>query len=166
MKEHTNKINEQIVSDPVDLIYADGKRAGITSLRDAMQMALEEELDLVEVSPSNNGEAPVCKILNFGKWLYNQKKHKKQHHDHRPKEVRVGVLTSDHDLHRKVQQVSDFLLKRHQVRYTMRLKGGRSLGVEEVLNRFESQLEAFSDSAVWDSPSVSGKAITVVLKPS
>lgn len=135
-----------------------------------MQKALEVRLDLVEVSPFS--DPPVCRIMDFGKWLYEEKRksresHKKNiQHSQTLKEIRLRPETDKHDLDIKLKHACEFLAKGHKVQFTMLFRGRQMLHKErgfEVMTRIMEQLE---DVAKVDRPSkMSHRRMTMLVAP-
>ena len=123
----------------------------------------EEELDLVEMSASKNGEPPVCKILDYGKMMYHhKKKQKSNNHAPRNKEIRYSFNISEHDLEVKHNKVKEFISKQHIVRYVLELKGREKNLVEDAKRKIEDNLKDFEGMAQWPVPVVShGRKIEI-----
>ena len=128
----------------VRLIGPNGDQLGIVSVTDARARAAELELDLVQVAPQ--AEPPVCKLLDYGKFKYRQKKkkHGQKHHRARLKGMRIGLSSDEHDLSFKAEQVREFLKEHDKVEVYMQLRGRQrahgDLAVEsmvEFAKRFE-----------------------------
>lgn len=140
------RINKFIRAREVLLIDETGKRVGTVPITEALKLAEEAALDLVEVAP--NLVPPVCKILDFGKYQYAQAKlqleQRKQNKTKDIKEMRLGLKISDHDLAIKSKKVTDFLSKGHKVKITVKFRGREimhhSLG-REILNKFLGSLQ-------------------------
>ena len=115
------RCNEQIRVSPVRLIGAENEQLGIISNTEAMHMAREQGLDLVEVAP--NVRPPVCRLMNYGKWKYLQKKNSKKSHEQQIKEVRLRPKTDTHDRQIKYARAVRFLKKGHKVQFTMIFRG-------------------------------------------
>jgi translation initiation factor IF-3 len=119
------RANDRIFADPIYLIDQEGENVGEISLKEAKILAESVGLDLVEVSPK--AEPPVCKILDFGKFQYNQTKQFKQNKSQQKKVdtkvVKIGLRTGDHDLDFKKTQIEKFLTKGHKVKIEMVLRG-------------------------------------------
>ncbi len=115
--------NERIRSREVDLIDETGQKLGVLDIDEALRLAKEKELDLVEVGP--NVKPPVVKILDYGKFLYEkEKKQKKEKKSSTElKTVKVGFRTEKHDLETRVRQIDKFLTKGHRVRVEIKLRG-------------------------------------------
>lgn len=114
------KINNQITSKKLRVIYND-KNLGIMSNADALALARKDNLDLVEISSNTN--PPVCKILNYGKFKYQQSKKKKGNVIHKEKEIKIGVQIDSHDLDVKINHINEFLDSGYIVKVTIILRG-------------------------------------------
>ena len=116
-------INNQIRAREVRLIEETGKQVGVVSLGEALRMAQERNLDLIQVT--EKVEPPVCKIGEYGKYLYSLQKKEKaiKMHTSEVKGVRIGIATSVHDIETKVNQAEKFLKKGDKVRIEMILRG-------------------------------------------
>ena len=121
-KSH-NAVNEQIRITPVRVISAEGEQLGIMPTEQALTAAREAGLDLVEVAP--NERPPVCRIMDFGKFKYQQKKrqHKSQAHHSKIKEIRVRPKTGDHDIEVKVSRAREFLAHKDKVIVSVVFRG-------------------------------------------
>ena len=143
---------------------------GIVERYVAMGKAREVGLDLVEVAP--NSDPPVCRIMDHGKWLYEQKRklresHKKSsHHTATLKEIRLRPETDKHDLDIKLNHAREFLEKGHKVQFTMFFRGRQMLHQDrgyEMLNEIAGSME---DLAKVDRPSrIAHKRMTLILVP-
>ena len=118
-------MNESIIADEVRLIGADGNQFGIVSVSDALEEASEAELDLVEISP--NAKPPVCKILDYGKFKYEEQKRqqesKKKQHIIKIKEIRLRPRIDQHDLETKVNMGRKFLKDGCKLKVTLMFRG-------------------------------------------
>lgn len=140
------KYNHQIRASKIRLIGIDGKQVGVVALQDALKMAQEEGVDLVEVVP--NAEPPVCKIIDFGKFRYDQTKRKKEgkkaQHQVRVKEIKFKPNIDTHDFEFKVKKAREFLEKGNKVRVVCSFRGRemlhRDIG-EKVFAQFIVELE-------------------------
>lgn len=165
---HKNRLNDEIRAKEVRLIDEDGKMLGVVPILQALRMAEEKELDLVEISP--NANPPVCKMLDYRKYVYEQQKReknqRKQQTSQEMKELRFTWRTADHDFNFKVRHAREFLEEGNKVKATVMFRGReiahREVG-EELLNRF---IESLSDIAKIDTPlKLDGKRISVILTP-
>jgi translation initiation factor IF-3 len=164
--ERSQRINEQIRITPVRVISGDGALLGIMPTEQAIQIANEADLDLVEVAP--NERPPVCRIMDFGKFKYQQKKkqHKTHVHHSKIKEIRVRPKTGEHDIDFKVNQARGFLAHKDKVVISVVFRGREIAHVEEghrVIKQILAQLEDISK--VDAVPSQQGKRIVCTLSP-
>lgn len=137
---------------------------------EAIEMARQAGLDLVEVSPEST--PPVCRIMNYGKWLYEQKRkirqsHKKhQQHSVMLKEIRLRPETDHHDLEIKINHAREFLLKGHKVQFTVFFRGRQLLHKEsgyEVLDKIVNSLQEIAK--VEQSGRLTGKRMKLLVVP-
>ncbi len=159
-------MNEQIRISPVRVISADGQQLGIMPTDQALAQAREAELDLVEVAP--NERPPVCRIMDFGKFKYQQKKrlHKGQVHHSKIKEIRVRPKTDEHDLGVKVTHAKEFLAQKNKVIISVVFRGRELAHMEEgqrVVRQILEQLDSLGK--VESAPSQQGKRIVAVVAP-
>jgi translation initiation factor IF-3 len=164
--EKHNRINEQIRVPQVRVIGADGSQLGVITTDQALAAAREQELDLVEVAPTE--KPPVCRIMDFGKFKYQQKKkqHKQHSHHTKIKEIRVRPKTGDHDIETKVNQARGFLAHKDKVIVSVVFRGRELAHIEEghrVLKRVLQQLEEAGKPE--SAPSQQGKRIVCTLVP-
>jgi translation initiation factor IF-3 len=119
------RVNAQIRAPQVRLIGSDGHQVGIVGMREALARAQQEGLDLVEISAEAN--PPVCKVMNYGKYHYEQEKKaklaKKKQHVVKLKEVRLRPKTDEHDYQFKMRQATEFLASHHRVKVTIKFRG-------------------------------------------
>ncbi len=138
--------NQNIRAAEVRVINSDGTMLGILPTRQAIAMAKEQELDLVEISP--NAQPPVCKILDYNKYVYEQGKKaaeaKKKQAKVSLKELRIKSRIAPHDLEVKLRQIEEFLRKKNQVRFVVVFRGRenqhKDLGIQ-ILNDTAKRLE-------------------------
>jgi translation initiation factor IF-3 len=164
--EPKQKINEQIRVTPVRVITEEGAQLGIMATADALAEARKTGLDLVEVAP--NERPPVCRIMDFGKFKYQQKKrqHKSQAHQVRIKEIRVRPKTGDHDLQTKVNHAREFLAHKNKVIVTVVFRGRELAHVEEGRKVVDQVLELLADCSKVEAPPVHhGRRMTCTLAP-
>ncbi len=150
------------------LIDQDNNQAGIVRLIEAIEMAHQAGLDLVEVSP--NTEPPVCRIMDYGKWLYEQKRKtklsKKKQHVVTTKEIRLRPEIGDNDLDVKVNQALKFLEKGDKVQFTLRFKGREVMHSDhglQLMNEVRDKL--VSVSKVDRTPIMMGRRMIMILVP-
>lgn len=164
------RVNGGVKAETVRLIDEEDNQVGVVRKEDALARAREVGLDLVEVAPTS--DPPVCRIMDYGKWLYMQKRrmrdsHKKTlHHVATLKEIRLRPETDTHDLEIKVKHAREFLEKGHKVQFTVFFRGRQMLHKEqgyEVLNRVTEVME---DVAKVERSSVmTGRRMTLLLVP-
>ena len=138
--------NQNIRAAEVRVIDSDGTMLGIFPTRQAVAMAKEQELDLVEISP--NAQPPVCKILDYNKYVYEQGKKaaeaKKKQAKVTLKELRIKSHIAEHDLEVKMRQIEEFLRKKNQVRFLVVFHGRenqhKDIGIQ-ILNDTAKRLE-------------------------
>lgn len=159
-------INEQIRAKEVQVIDVEGNKVGPISLNEALDMADEQKMDLVLVSP--NTEIPVCKIMNYGKYKFEQAKRekeaKKKQKTFELKEIRITPNIEQHDFEFKVKNAKKFIEDGNKVKITVRFRGRElnyvKLG-EETLTNF---IEALSDVSVPEKkPVLEGKNMFIIL---
>ncbi len=160
--------NSQIRISPIRLIDEDNNQAGIVDTLTAKGMALKAGLDLVEVAPQ--AQPPVCRIMDYGKWMYEQKKkeHKAKSHRHESvlKEVRMRPKTDPHDLLIKINRAKGFLDKGHKVQFTMLFRGREM--VHQGLGRvaFERIKVELADIAKLERDfRMEGRRLTMIVSP-
>ncbi|MBN2476042.1 MAG: translation initiation factor IF-3 [Pirellulales bacterium] len=160
------RINEQIHVSPVRVIAADGTQLGILSTEDALKEARKVDLDLVEVAP--NARPPVCRIMDFGKYKYQQKKrqHKGHAHQTKIKEIRVRPKTGEHDITVKVNRARDFLEHKNKVIVTVIFRGREMAHIEEGRRVISGVLEQLADIAKVESPPIQhGRRMVCTVAP-
>jgi translation initiation factor IF-3 len=160
------RLNEQIRLSPIRLIGAAGEQLGIIPTAQALEMAREQNLDLVEVAASER--PPVCKIMDFGKFRYSQsrKSGKTKPHQQKMKEIRVRPKTGEHDIDTKVNQARKFLEHNDKVLVNVLFRGRELQHIEEGQRIIQSILERLADvSKVEKAPSMEGKRMTALLAP-
>jgi translation initiation factor IF-3 len=163
------RINEDIRVREVRLIDQDGEQAGIVLTADAMNMAKDLGLDLVEVSPQ--ARPPVCKLLNYGKYKYELEKktreQKKKSSQVKLKEVRMQPKIEQHDMAFKTKHVQDFLDQGNKVKVTVRFRGRELAHTELGKVKLDSVLAyLLEDSFKLDSPPrMEGRFMSMLLSP-
>lgn len=159
-------INGQIRAKEVQLIGENGEKLGVVSFRDAISMAEEKKLDLVLVAANSN--PPVCKIMNYGKYKFEQakkeKEAKKKQKVVETKEIRITPNIEEHDFGFKAKNARKFLENGNKLKITVRFRGreiNNSKAGEAVLNKF---IEELSDiSTVEKKPKLEGKNMFIML---
>ena len=164
------RINEQIRIRDVRLIAEDGEQIGITPTPEALEMARERGLDLVEIAP--NSQPPVAKILDFGKFRYEQNRrqadNKRRQKAGTVKEVRFGPRTGDHDIQFKIKRLEKFLLEGNKVKAWVRMRG-RELAHPEVairvLERVKTSLEPYGVIERDITREQDGRVLSIIMAP-
>ena len=162
------RINEEIRAPKVRLIDIDGTQLGIYTIRDALRISNERGQDLIEIAPQ--AKPPVCKILDFGKFKYEQQKREKIQKKNQQvsllKEIRLHPNTDIHDFEFKAKHAYNFLEEGNKVKVVVMFKGRELAYVEkgeELLNRFVEKVE---DIAKVETPAkMEGKNMSVILVP-
>lgn len=164
------RINGGIRAAQVRLVDESNNQIGIVTKDEAMAKATEAGLDLVEVAP--NSEPPVCRIMDYGKWLYQQKRrvrdaHKKtQHPIATLKEIRLRPETDSHDLEVKVGHARAFLVKGHRVQFSVFFRGRQMLHKEMGTEMLNGIMATLQDVAKIERPSMmTGRRMTLLLVP-
>jgi translation initiation factor IF-3 len=159
------RMNEQIRISPIRLIGADGEQHGIVPTSQALEMAREAGLDLVEVSATER--PPVCKIMDYGKHKYAQsKKTHQKTHQQKLKEIRVRPKTGEHDIETKVQQARKFLEHNDKVQVNVLFRGRELQHIEEGQRVMNQILERLQDVCKIESPArMEGKRMVALLAP-
>lgn len=148
------------------MIDSDGRQLGVMTPQDALRIAAEKELDLVEVAPTAN--PPVCRIMDYGKYRYQQKKKaqesRKKSAASQLKEVKVGSQTSQHDVDFKVGHIRSFLSDGHRVKVTVFFRG-RSITHPELGEAMLKRIaEMLADAAtVEQPPRMEGRQMSMML---
>ncbi|HWA41840.1 MAG TPA: translation initiation factor IF-3 [Hypericibacter adhaerens] len=162
------RINHQINVPQVRLVKEDGTMVGVVSIREALLMAEDAGLDLVEISP--NASPPVCKILDFGKFKYElQKKEneaRKKQKVIEVKEIKLRPGIDEHDYQVKMRSVHRFLEEGDKVKVTMRFRGREMVHQElgmKVLDRVRAELDALAK--VEQMPRLEGRQMIMVMAP-
>ena len=166
--EETHRINRKIRTPQVRLIGVEGEQIGIVAIDEALRLAEQAQLDLVEIAP--NGPAPVCRILDYGKFKYQQ--HKKESEAKKKstvttvKELRLGYRTDTGDIERQIEKARQFLEAGDRVKFLLRFRGRemayQNLGREKLLG----VCEALKDIAVAESsPRMEGRMMGILLAP-
>lgn len=161
-------INEQIRAKEVRLIDSEGNQLGVMGIQEARAMADELNLDLVNISPS--AAPPVCKIMDYGKFRYEQQKKEKEARKKQKvvevKEIRLGIFTEEHDLATKANNALKFLTAGDKVKISMRFRG-REMGYvskgRETMLRFCTMVEDMG--TIEKNPILEGRNMSMVLAP-
>ena len=162
------RVNGKIRAREVRVISADGKQVGILPLNEALAMARELGVDLVEIAP--NANPPVCKLIDYGKFRYEQakkeKETKKHQHASKLKEIQLSATIDQHDFQTKLQHAINFLCDDMKIRVVLKFRGREIAHKEigfDVINRFVSALSPWGKPD--SKPAMLGKGIMVTLTP-
>lgn len=162
------RVNHKIRAPQVRVIDANGNMIGVLTVSEAMQIAVRNNLDLVELSP--NAEPPVCRIMDYGKFKYeqNRKEREARKHQHAAdmKEIKFHANVGDHDFDTKVGHIRGFLEKGIKVKSSLYFRGRENAHREigfDVMNRV---VKACEDMCVLDmTPKLIGNSIVMVMSP-
>ncbi|MCS7010086.1 MAG: translation initiation factor IF-3 [Anaerolineales bacterium] len=168
MSANEFRVNENIRVAEVRLIAANGENVGIVPIREALRMAREAELDLVEVAPNSN--PPVCRIMDFGKFLYEREKKEREARKAQTKievkEIRLRPKTTDHHRDFKVDDARRWLEHNMKVRVTIRFRGREISYPELALEDLKEIAQILSDiSVIEQPPAIEGRGMSMVLAP-
>lgn len=162
------RINNKIIASEVRLVGADGKQVGVVSIKEALLAAQEAGLDLVEIAP--DAEPVVCKIMDFGKHIFELKKqqtvNRKKQHRVQIKEIKFRPGTEEGDYQVKLRNLMRFLEQGDKAKVSLRFRGRemahQELGME-MLKRIEADLEPYG--VVEQFPKMEGKQMSMMLSP-
>jgi len=158
------RINEQIRISPIRLIGPEGEQLGLVPTAQALEKAREAGLDLVEVAA--NERPPVCKIMDYGKFRYQQSKKVGKQTQQKRKEIRVSPVTGQHDLEVKINQARRFLEHHDKVFVTVRFRGRQIQHIEEGQRIMKEIVDKLADlSKLEKSPGMEGKHLTALFAP-
>lgn len=161
------EINEAIRDREVRLIGADGSQLGVMSGREALRLAQEQDQDLVKIAPQ--AQPPVCKIMDYGKYRFEQQKREKEAKKNQKvieiKEIRLSLNIDTNDFNTKVNQAEKFLKAGHKIKVSIRFRGREmahtNLGLE-VEKRFA---DALSDAQIDKAPKLEGRSMQMFMSP-
>ena len=162
------RINERIKAHEVQVISSDGKNLGTLSTREAIELAKQEDLDLIEISP--NATPPVCKIIDVGKYKYDlQKKANKSKKKQKVinlKEIKLRPVTEIHDYNFKIKNAQRFLEKGDKVKFTVKFKG-REMQHTDLGNKLMDRIinDTASLGKIEVHPKFEGKQIIMIIQP-
>ena len=167
-KDRGPRVNNRINSPEVQVIASNGENLGILNTNQAIAMAKEEGLDLIEIAPKAN--PPVCKIIDIGKFKYDAQKKankaKKKQKIVSLKEIKLRPVTGTHDYDFKVKNAKKFIIKGDKVKFTIRFKGRElqhsHLG-NELMNKIKEDMKEIGK--VESDPKFDGKQMIMVIQP-
>ena len=159
-------INEQIRDKEVRVVSENGEQLGIMSARDAMKLAQEAELDLVKIAPT--AKPPVCKIVDYGKFRYEQarkeKEAKKKQKTVEVKEVRLSPNIDTNDLNTKMNNAKKFITKGNKVKVSLRFRGREMAHMQQSKHILDDFADMLKDVAVVEKPAkLEGRSLSMVL---
>lgn len=160
-------INEQIRANEVEVIGTNGERLGKMKVKDAMDKAYDEDMDLVLVAP--NANPPVCKILDYSKFKFEMAKKEKEARKNQKvvelKEIRLSATIDEHDLETKAKNANKFLKSGNKVKVSLKFKGREVRFVDkgkETILKFVSMLE---EGQIDKEPKLEGRFLNVIVLP-
>lgn len=161
-------MNEQIRISPIRLIDENNAQIGIVTVQEAQHRANEAGLDLVEVAP--NSKPPVCRIMDYGKWIYQQKRKakesQKKQHVVSLKEIRLRPKIDEHDREIKVAHAAKFLEKGHKVQFTMQFRGREMMHMDLGRQIMDEIIQTLAEVAKVERPAVMlGRRMTLIMTP-
>ena len=167
-KKPFHRINSQIKNEEVRVLMDDGEQLGVMKTVEAIDLAKNRKMDLVEIASSNN--PPVCKIIDYGKFKYQEQKKKneakKKQKTIETKEIKIRPGTGDHDYQVKIRNAQKFLKEGNRVKFSLRFKGREmehsNLGIN-MLRRVKSDLEELI--RVEMEPKIEGRQAFLVVAP-
>ncbi len=149
-KSDEPRMNERIRAREIRVIGEDGEQFGVMTVNEAIALATEKNLDLVEISP--NATPPVCKIMDYGKFKYEktkkEKENKKKQKNVIIKELRIKPHIDEHDKETKVSQIEKFISKEYKVKVSLRLTGREKMHAESAIKILDYFAERFEEIAV------------------
>lgn len=157
----TYNVNNQIKARKINLVLLNGEMKESIPLTEALRIAEVEGLDVIEVSESGKSNLPVCKIVDYGKMMYNQNKKDKKQVNH-IKEIKYGLNIGSHDLEIRHNKILKFLSKKYTVKYVLELHGREKGMLDSAVEVFENNLDNFKEHATWKKAQVSyGRRILI-----
>lgn len=167
-RKDDTRINDQITAKELRVIDEEGNQLGIISLQDALDRAMQADMDLVEVSP--NAVPPVCKILNYGKYKFQMQKKAAEARKNQikvtVKEIAIRPQTEEHDYQIKLRKMTEFLAKGDKVRVNLRFRG-REITHKEIGQRMLDRivLDTKDIAKVDQMPKMEGRMMVLMLSP-
>ena len=167
-KKDFHRINTQIKSEEVRVLLDDSEQLGVMKTSEAINIAKDRKMDLVEIAPNN--KPPVCKIIDYGKFKYQEQKKKneakKKQKVIETKEIKIRPGTGEHDYQVKIRSANKFIKEGNRVKFSLRFKGREmehsNLGIE-MLNRVKDDMQEFI--RVEMEPKIEGRQAFLVIAP-
>ena len=161
-------INEEIRDREVRVVDQNGEQLGVMSSRDALALAEERQLDLVKIAPQ--ARPPVCKLMDYGKYRFEQSKKEREFRKNQKvitvKEVRLSATIEDHDIDVKYKNAVKFLKDGNKVKVTIRFRGRQITHSEigrQVMNEFADRIKEYG--TVDKAPQIEGRNMTMFISP-
>jgi translation initiation factor IF-3 len=160
------RINEEIRAKEIRVVSFDGEQLGIISVKDALRIALEKELDLVEVAPT--AKPPVCRIMDYGKYRYEQSKREREARKKQKvievKEIRMTPKIEEHDFQVKVKAAQKFLNDGDKVKAIIRFRGREIVHADLGKTLLKQLFESVQENAIMErEPKIEGKNMIMIL---
>ncbi len=168
ISRNTTRVNRAIRAPQLRVIDSDGKQLGVLPRNEALRLAEERSLDLVEVAP--NAAPPVAKLMDFGKYQYERAKREREARKSRKeveiKEVRLRPKTDEHDVNFKIRQARSFLESGAKVKVRMRFRGREIYNLDVARKQFDHFVRELEDVAtVEQRPSFEGRTMLMIMAP-
>jgi translation initiation factor IF-3 len=162
------RVNDSIRAPQLRVIDSDGKQLGILPRREALRLAEERDLDLVEVAPQ--ADPPVAKLMDYGKYQYERAKREREARKARKevevKEVRLRPKTDEHDVNFKVRQARSFLESGAKVKVRMRFRGREIYNLDVAKKQFDHFADELADiGTIEQRPSFEGRTMLMIVAP-
>lgn len=162
------RINDQIKAKKVRVVLETGEQLGVLDIREAIKAAEERNLDLVEIAPT--ATPPVCRIMNYGKYKYEQSKRERESRKNQKvidvKELRITPSTDVHDLDVKTNRAKEFLSRGNKVKFSVRFRGREIVHAHLGQKMLSGIAEKLSDSAELErAPRLEGQNMVMILAP-
>ncbi|MGY8822405.1 MAG: translation initiation factor IF-3 [Candidatus Latescibacterota bacterium] len=163
------RVNEDIRVPQVRLIGPEGEQVGVVDTARAIEIAVEAELDLVEIAPE--AQPPVCRIVDYGKFRYDKEKKakeaRKKQHNVQMKGIRIaGANISEHDLEYRITHIREFIEKGNRVKVSVRFRGRQMAYQEKGRELLRTLAVKMTDLAVVDQePRMEGREMSLILRP-
>jgi translation initiation factor IF-3 len=162
--EERRRVNEQIRIPQIMVIGENGESLGLMSPEEARRIAYDNGLDLVEVAP--NARPPVCKIMDYGRFRYEQRKRTKKQHQTETKILKLRPKTDPHDLETKLRHARRFLEDGDRVRFVVRMRGRERAVTERWVAQLNNLIDQLKDVAhVTGPPTLEGGGVTATIEP-
>ena len=168
ISKEAQQINDEIKDKELRVISVDGEQLGIMSAKEALKIAESRDLDLVKIAPQ--AKPPVCKIMDYSKYRYEQAKREKENRKNQKqietKEIRLSVTIDVGDFNTKVNHAKKFLAAGHKLKVSIRLKGRMMAHSELGVENMKRFAEALTEEATVDkAPKLEGRQILMFLSP-